>query len=132
MNNIVFVPSFSSKPFKHCPSFLHITFSHTFFLYQISVFELLSGCFSGDTFCDGLKWYRFFFRVIFNNHVLLHYVGPGWFFSISGWIVQTLFVLFLYRLLGYLCLNYVLSILPINLYFLWFWRHNYHFLVPIP
>ena len=80
MNNIVFVPSFSSKPFKHCPSFLHITFPHTFFLYQISVFKLPSGCFSGDTFCDGLKWYRFFFRVIFNNHVLLHYGGPGWFF----------------------------------------------------
>ena len=67
--NLAIFSEFITHPFfQH---FLH------FPLYQISVFECLSNCIAGETICNGVKGYRFFLHIIFDNYVLLNFVGSN-------------------------------------------------------
>ena len=64
--------------------------------------------------------------------LIVYILVDSFFNSNYVYIMKTLFVVFSCPLVGYLFLSDSLSDTPVNIYFMWFWRHYSQFFVCIP
>ena len=109
--NIVLQPACSLKSFKSCPILLHIPFFSPFYcfpLHQISVFDFLSSCITGETVWDGVNFNSIFFLIFFKKRIFLECIGAVWLFifvPVSIRIVWTWSALILFYFMVYLWLS---------------------------